>query len=61
MLTYLCQGYANKEIARLIDMSPDTVKYRLKSLYKKLGVTKRRDAVAIARDQSGMSIDPDRI
>lgn len=61
VLTYLCQGYANKEIARLIDMSPDTVKYRLKSLYKKLGVTKRRDAVAIARDQAGASIEAGKV
>jgi LuxR family maltose regulon positive regulatory protein len=51
VLTYLCRGYANKEIARLIDMSPDTVKYRLKSLYKKMGVGRRRDAVAMARDR----------
>ena len=51
VLNYLCRGYANKEIARLIDMSPDTVKYRLKSLYHKMGVNRRRDAVALARDR----------
>jgi LuxR family maltose regulon positive regulatory protein len=51
VLNYLCRGYANKEIARLIDMSPDTVKYRLKSLYTKMGVNRRRDAVALARDR----------
>ena len=51
VLTYLCQGYSNKEIARLIGMSPDTVKYRLKSLFKKLGVTKRRDAVSLTRSK----------
>ncbi|HEU4959341.1 MAG TPA: LuxR C-terminal-related transcriptional regulator [Sphingomonas sp.] len=52
VLTYLSNGYANKEIARLIDMSPDTVKYRLKSLFRKLGVNKRRDAVAVARERN---------
>lgn len=51
VLTYLCQGYGNKEIARLIGMSPDTVKYRLKSLYKKMGVSRRLDAVALARER----------
>ncbi|MDB5714915.1 MAG: hypothetical protein JWO15_2312 [Sphingomonadales bacterium] len=52
VLTYLCQGYSNKEIARFIRMSPDTVKYRLKSLFKKLGVSKRRDAVSLTRDRN---------
>lgn len=45
VVTYLCRGYSNKEIAKLIGMSPDTVKYRLKSIFKKLGVSKRSDAV----------------
>lgn len=48
VLYYLKQGYSNKEIARLIGMSPDTVKYRLKSVFKKMGVSKRRDAVRIS-------------
>lgn len=52
VLAYLSQGYANKEIARLIGMSPDTVKYRLKALFRKLGVSKRRDAVAVARERN---------
>lgn len=59
VLTYLCQGYSNKEIARLIGMSPDTVKYRLKSLFKKLGVAKRRDAVSVTRSRGLVSSDVD--
>jgi len=59
VLTYLCQGYSNKEIARLIGMSPDTVKYRLKSLFKKLGVAKRRDAVSITRSRGLAAMEGD--
>lgn len=51
VLYYLSQGHSNKEIARLIDMSPDTVKYRLKSIFKKIGVSKRRDAVRISAER----------
>jgi LuxR family maltose regulon positive regulatory protein len=32
-------------------MSPDTVKYRLKSVFRKIGVDKRRDAVRVAIEQ----------
>ncbi len=52
VLEYLCSGYSNKEIARLIGMSSDTVKYRLKSVFRKLGVAKRREAVSVARERS---------
>jgi LuxR family maltose regulon positive regulatory protein len=55
VLTYLCSGYSNKEIARLIGMSSDTVKYRLKSVFRKLGVAKRREAVNVARERSLVS------
>lgn len=51
ILEHLNCGYTNKEIARLIDMSPDTVKYRLKSVFRKLGVNKRRDAVRVSRER----------
>ena len=50
-LRHLDQGYTNKEIARLLQISPNTVKYRLKSLYEKLGVSSRKDAVRLSREQ----------
>ncbi len=55
VLGFLCSGYSNKEIARLIGMSSDTVKYRLKSVFRKLGVAKRREAVNVARERSLLS------
>lgn len=51
VLQYLSKGHSNKEIARVIGMSPDTVKYRLKSVFKKLGVNKRRDAIRVAAER----------
>jgi LuxR family transcriptional regulator, maltose regulon positive regulatory protein len=57
-LRYLDQGYTNKEIARLLKISPNTVKYRLKSLYEKLGVSSRRDAVRLSREQKLLDTAP---
>jgi LuxR family maltose regulon positive regulatory protein len=55
VLHYLSQGHSNKEIARLIGMSPDTVKYRLKNVFKKIGVSKRRDAMRVAAERALLS------
>ena len=51
ILRHLSQGYSNKEIARLIGMSPDTVKYRLKAVFRKIGVSKRQDAVRVSGER----------
>ena len=57
-LRHLDQGYTNKEIARLLKISPNTVKYRLKSLYEKLGVSSRREAVRLSREQKLLDTRP---
>jgi LuxR family transcriptional regulator, maltose regulon positive regulatory protein len=56
ILAHLSYGYSNKEIARLIGMSPDTVKYRLKSVFRKIGVNKRRDAVRVSRERGFLPV-----
>src|SRR3546814_14808697 len=50
VLLYLSQGHSNKEIARLIGMSTDTVQYRLKSVYLKFGVINLRHEVLILNE-----------
>lgn len=60
VLYYLSQGHSNKEIARLIGMSPDTVKYRLKSVFRKIGVSKRRDAVRVSAERWNLPAPPAR-
>lgn len=57
-LRHLDQGYTNKEIARLLNISPNTVKYRLKSLYEKLHVNSRHDAVRLSRERRLLDLSP---
>jgi len=53
----LCRGLSNKEIARAIGMSPDTVKYRLKALFRKIGVHRRQDAVRVLHERGLVAED----
>lgn len=46
----LVAGLSNEEIATKLFVSPNTVKYHIKSLYRKLDVTKRFDAIQKIRD-----------
>lgn len=49
VLRLLDQGRANKEIARTLSISVDTVKWYLKSIFTKLGVSTRMQAITEAR------------
>ncbi|OYU00077.1 MAG: LuxR family transcriptional regulator [Burkholderiales bacterium PBB1] len=49
ILQLLERGLSNKEIARCLDIGVDTVKWYLKSIYGKLGVANRAQAVFAAR------------
>ena len=48
ILEQLSQGQSNKEIARRFELTENTVKFHLKSIYKKLSVNSRAQAVIIA-------------
>ena len=50
VLAELAAGLSNKEIARRLDVSPNTVKTHVARLYEKLGATRRTDAVRRARE-----------
>jgi LuxR family transcriptional regulator, maltose regulon positive regulatory protein len=45
----IAQGQANKEIARSLDISAETVKWHLKNLFSKLHVTSRIQAITRAQ------------
>jgi LuxR family maltose regulon positive regulatory protein len=48
VLSYLIDGYTNKEIARALSLSESAVKFHLRNLFRKLGVRSRaalREAV----------------
>jgi len=49
ILRLLERGLANKEIARTLGLTINTVKWYLKNIYVKLGVTRRGESVAEAR------------
>jgi DNA-binding NarL/FixJ family response regulator len=50
ILELLASGQANKEIARALDVSPNTVKTHIANLFQKLEVERRTQAIQKARD-----------
>ena len=50
VLKRLCQGMANKEIARDLGLQEVTVKLHVKTLYRKIGANNRTHAALIARE-----------
>ena len=50
VLAALADGGSNKEIARALGLSPNTVKTHIANLYGKLEVSRRTQAVGRARD-----------
>jgi DNA-binding NarL/FixJ family response regulator len=48
VLTWLCGGKTNRDIAQILGMSPRTVNKHLERIYQKLGIETRSSAVAIA-------------
>jgi ATP/maltotriose-dependent transcriptional regulator MalT len=50
VLTELAAGHSNKEIARRLDVSPNTIKTHVARMFEKLGARRRTDAIARARE-----------
>jgi DNA-binding CsgD family transcriptional regulator len=50
VLALLAAGRSNKEIARRLDISPNTVKTHIGKLYEKLEVGRRTEAIVRARE-----------
>ena len=50
VLQALAAGQSNKEVARELGVSPNTIKTHISRLFEKLGAKRRTDAIARARD-----------
>jgi DNA-binding NarL/FixJ family response regulator len=50
VLQLLANGRSNKEIAAQLGLSPNTVKTHVASLFEKLQVTRRTEAIQLARE-----------
>ena len=50
VLTLLAHGRSNKEIAKQLDVSPNTVKSHVASLFEKLEAKRRTEAISRARE-----------
>jgi len=55
VLMELNQGLSNKQIARNLDMTEHSVKYYLKTIFAKLSVEKRTQAILVARELNLLS------
>jgi LuxR family maltose regulon positive regulatory protein len=63
VLEQVIQKLSNKQIAKTLFITPETVKWHLSNIYRKLGVTDRRRAALIGRQlpqsaQVGAGTDP---
>lgn len=53
IIAHIAEGASNKLVARRLGISDNTVKFHLKKIYAKLGVSTRQAAVAKALDEAG--------
>jgi DNA-binding NarL/FixJ family response regulator len=51
ILQIVCEGFSNREIAERLFVGDETVKSHLKAVYRKLGVSDRSEAIALALRQ----------
>lgn len=61
VLSLVAQAMPNKKIARVINVSPETVKWHLKNIFAKLDVSGRDEAVGRARDLAIALREPEMI
>ncbi len=56
ILALVAAGSSNKSIARSLRISPNTVKFHMTTLFEKLGVTTRAEAIAAAARSGELSL-----
>jgi DNA-binding NarL/FixJ family response regulator len=52
VLRLVAQGYSSKEVGKQLFLSPSTVNHHIQSIFNKLGVDTRAQAVAVAAQRS---------
>ena len=57
ILQYIAQGYLNKQIASVLDISEQTIKNHVTSILRKLNANARTEAVVIALRQGFITLD----
>ncbi|HSY80751.1 MAG TPA: response regulator transcription factor [Gemmatimonadaceae bacterium] len=57
ILEYVARGFSNKDIARAIGRTDETVKIHLKSVFAKLGAADRTEAVTVALQRGIIHLD----
>jgi DNA-binding CsgD family transcriptional regulator len=55
VLSYLADGYTNKQIARALSLSESTVKFHLRGLFRKMGVSSRSELAEVALQRGIMT------
>jgi DNA-binding NarL/FixJ family response regulator len=50
VLSYLCAGYSNKEIAQFLHKAEPTVKYQVSACLRKFGLSSRMRLIAALRE-----------
>jgi LuxR family transcriptional regulator, maltose regulon positive regulatory protein len=58
VLTLLASGQSNKEIARALDISENTVKFHFKQIFQKLGVENRAAAISTTLQHGVLNSQP---
>ncbi len=58
--SYLMRAYSNRQLAQSLAMAPDTVKWHLKNIFGKLGVSNRTEAV-LKLKEIGLVEPPERV
>ena len=51
VIAQICKGLSNKQIARLLDVPEDNVKYQLRKVYKKWNINTREAAAKVAQEK----------
>jgi DNA-binding NarL/FixJ family response regulator len=53
VLTLIARGYSNDEIAEYLDVRPNTVKFHISEIFRRLGVRNRIEAIARLAERHG--------